>query len=128
VEHHGNHSVAKASKWQSVKTKITCSHTFCGWLWVEYNQIWKCLLIHSYHFHPDDRGSKFLRSVCYMHENPKCHIQENNNLNASRRESITVTQRIWYCRFRCTAQKGMGEMRNGTRILPAWILATSCKK
>lgn len=151
-EHHVNHSVAEASKWQLINPKITYFNIFCGWFWVEYalirdiwglsqqtagmwrlqcsicNQIWKYLLIHSYHFHPDDRGSKFFRSVCYMPYNPKCHIQRNHNLNAHRRESITVTQRSWYCRLSCKTQMEIWKMRNITRILSAWIRATSCKK
>jgi len=88
-EHHGNHSVAEASKWQSIKPKITYFHIFlllvmsrihfnsrdmrfitagCWDVTIVCsicNQIWKYRLVHSYRFHPDDRGSKFHRSVCY---------------------------------------------------------------
>jgi hypothetical protein len=81
----------KPGKWHSVKPKITYFRTFCGSLRVKYtlireiwgliqqtaetwllqcsicNKISKWKLIHSYHFHSDDRGSNFLRNVRYMH-------------------------------------------------------------
>lgn len=50
-EHHGNHSVAEASKWESIKPKITCFHIF--------------LLLVMSRIHFNSRDMRFITAGCW---------------------------------------------------------------